>query len=288
MEISLLLGGVFIHFYMERSMVISDELFPFIRNTTEPADLAVRVSWDWAHADLPSDEMVGQDPILNYYWEGETRYCLTRGGPNGYIACTRYTPDFSEIICTINEKPFLCPPKALASVLRMLPMREIFLHFHTLFLHSSQMVYAGRAVLFSAPSGTGKTTQARLWEKYRGAEVASNDRTLTRKRNGIWMTSGYPVDGSEPVFSNRSHPLGALVLLQQGPENTIHRLGPVKALPRLMQQVVLDSWSGEARAAATNLLIDLMEDIPVYLLTCTPDERAVNVLEQTLIEEGVI
>ncbi len=288
MDISLLLGGVLFRFHPERDMVISDELRLFLHDPAEPAEVTVRVSWDWEHASLPSAEMAGQDAILNYYQEGETRYCLTRGGPNGYIACTRYTPDFSEIICTINEKPFLCPPKALASVLRMLPMREIFLHFHTLFLHSSQMVYAGRAVLFSAPSGTGKTTQARLWEKYRGAEVASNDRTLTRKRNGTWMTSGYPVDGSEPVFSNRSHPLGALVLLQQGPENTIHRLGPVKALPRLMQQVVLDGWSGEARAAATNLLIDLMEDIPVYLLTCTPDERAVNVLEQTLIEEGVI
>lgn len=171
----------------------------------------------------------------------------------------------------------------------MLPMREIFLRFGALFLHASQITYQGRGILFTAPSGTGKTTQAKLWQQYRGAEILCNDRTLTRKVDGAWRTYGYPLDGSEPVCSSAVNPLGAVVLLEQGRrENRVERLGPAKALPRLMRQVVLDCWSGEARAEAMELLITLMEDVPVYLLTCTPEEQAVETLEAKLMEDEVI
>lgn len=288
MEIMLRLGGVLFRFRAERDMIVGPELLPFIVAGEEKADITVEISWDWEHAVLPSGEMVGQDVILNYYDEGSVRCCITRGGPKGPVACTCYSPDFRRVVCTINEKPFLMPPKALGSVLRMLPMREIFLHFGTLFLHASQIAYLGRGVLFTAPAGTGKTTQAKLWQKYRSAEIVCNDRTLTRRVDGIWRTYGYPVDGSEPVRSNRVTTLGAVILLEQGRENTVRRLAASKAMPRLMRQVVLDCWSGAARTAAMELLITLMEEIPVYLLTCTPDERAVETLEAKLTEDGVI
>ena len=55
-----------------------------------------------------------------------------------------------------------------------------------------------------------------------------------------------------------------------------------------MRQVVLDCWSSEARAEAMELLVSLMEGIPVYLLTCSPDERAVEALENKLISDEVI
>ena len=51
-----------------------------------------------------------------------------------------------------------------------------------------------------------------------------------------------------------------------------------------MRQVVFDTWSGTARATAMQQLLSLVEDIPVLLLTCTPDERAVEMLEQKLKE----
>lgn len=288
MEICLLLGGVRFCLSAERDMTVNSELLPFIIHSEEKADITVQTSWDWEHAKLPSGEPVGQDAILNYYVDGDIRYCITRGGPKGPVACTVYSSDFRRVVCTINEKPFMQSPKAFGSVLRMLPMREIFLRFGTLFFHASQIAYQGNGILFTAPSGTGKTTQAKLWRKYRGAEIICNDRTLTRKVDGAWRTYGYPVDGSEPVHSSAVNTLGAVVLLEQGPVNRVTRLRPAKALPQLMRQVVLDGWSGEARTAAMELLLTLMEDIPVYLLTCTPDERAVETLEAKLIEDEVI
>lgn len=284
MEYKLQFADVVFHILSEREIELEPELQPFLAAETEPADLTVQVSWDWEHVKLPDSDRAGEDALSYYYIEGAERFCVTRGGPKGAVACTRYNADFREVVCTYNEKPFLMPPKTMGSLMRMLPMREIFQHFQTLFLHASQIALRGKGILFTAPSGTGKTTQAKLWKQYRGAEIICNDRTLTRKLDGVWHTYGYPIDGSEPVRSEQVNRLGCVVLLRQGLTNTIHRLPPAKAVSLLMRQVVFDTWSGTARATAMQQLLSLVEDIPVLLLTCTPDERAVETLEQKLKE----
>lgn len=287
MEITLKLGGVLLRFRSERDLEIDPELTNFLAERAA-ADLTVHVSWDWAHARRPHTASVGQDLLQTFYREGETRWCELRGGPKGPVACTRYAADFREIVCTIHAEPFLQPPSTMGGVLRMLPMRAIFQHFGVLFLHAAQIAYRGRGILFSAPSGTGKTTQARLWQAHRGAEIVCNDRTLLRKTGGVWRTYGYPLDGSEPVRSGSVHALGCVVLLEQGKENTVQRLRPARAASLLMQQTVIDGWDAHAREQAMEQLMALLAEIPVYLLACTPDARAVRALETKLTEEGVL
>lgn len=284
MEYKLQFADVVFHILSEREIELEPQLQPFLAAETEPADLTVQVSWDWEHAKLPDSDRAGEDLLSYYYIEGAERFCVTRGGPKGAVACTCYNGDLSEVVCTYNEKPFPMLPNTMGSLMRMLPMREMFQHFQTLFLHASQIALRGKGILFTAPSGTGKTTQAKLWKQYRGAEIICNDRTLTRKLDGVWHTYGYPIDGSEPVRSEQVNRLGCVVLLRQGLTNTIQRLPPAKAVSLLMRQVVFDTWSGTARATAMQQLLSLVEDIPVLLLTCTPDERAVETLEQKLKE----
>ena len=284
MEYKLQFADVVFHILSEREIELEPELQPFLAAKTKPADITVQVSWEWEHAKLPDSDRAGEDLLSYYYIEGAERFCVTRGGPKGAVACTRYNGDLSEVVCTYNEKPFPMLPNTMGSLMRMLPMREMFQHFQTLFLHASQIALRGKGILFTAPSGTGKTTQAKLWKQYRGAEIICNDRTLTRKLDGVWHTYGYPIDGSEPVRSEQVNRLGCVVLLRQGLTNTIQRLPPAKAVSLLMRQVVFDTWSGTARATAMQQLLSLVEDIPVLLLTCTPDERAVETLEQKLKE----
>lgn len=287
MEIMLLLAGLRFRFLSERPLRIDPALNNFITSPAA-ADITVRVSWDWEHLALPGSPPLGEDALCRYYRQGDALYCLTRGGVKGPVACAVYRADCREILCVLNEKPFLSPPENLGSILRMIPMRETFLRFGVLFLHAAQISWQGRGILFAAPSGTGKTTQARLWQAHRGAAIVCSDRTLIRKADGCWRTYGYPLDGSEPVCSREVNPLGAVVLLEQGPGNGARQLRPTKALPLLMRQAVLDCWSGKARASAMDLLLTMMEEIPVFLLTCTPDERAVTALEQALMDGKVI
>lgn len=163
-------------------------------------------------------------------------------------------------------------------------MRRIMMQHGVLFFHASQIGLGDRGILFTAPSGTGKTTQAKLWHKHRGAQLLCNDRTLT---DGS-LTYGYPMDGSEPVITGERRSLGAIVVLEQAPRNAVRALRPREILPRLMPQLVLDTWDPAASAAAMELLLNLISQTPVYLLRCTPDECAVQCLEQQLFMDGVI
>lgn len=288
MKINLQLGGILFRFVSERALIINPELKAFQAEECGKAEVTVKISWDWEHAMQPETERIGRDLIQDYYEEKKGCFCITRAGEKGSIASTFYTPDFQTIVCTINEMPFLEPPKMLGSILRMLPMREIFLHFRTLFLHSSQICCHFKGIVFAAPSGTGKTTQAKLWKKYRGAEIVCNDRTLIRKVNGIWRTYGYPIDGSEPVRSGRINELGCLVLLEQAAVNHVSEPHPAKALKFLMGQVVMDGWNTAERTEAVQLLLSVLDEIPVFLMKCTPDLCAVETLESMLKKRGVI
>lgn len=287
MKLQLLLADICWGFVLQRPVDVEPELQPFLTKDTVN-DISVMVSWDWGDLSLPSTQPIGEDLFQIHYREGMRGVCITKGSDDRRVAGASYSMEGQEIFCAVNTSLFSFSNLTLGGILRFLPEKEIFLRFGTLFLHASQIAWKGKGVLFSAPSGTGKTTQATLWKKCRGAEIVCNDRTLTRKVNGTWRTYGYPVDGSEPVCSSKVHDLGAVVLLEQGENNSVCRLRPSQAVPLLMRQVVIDGWNGKAREASMDLLLTMMEDIPAYLLTCTPDERAVNTLETKLTEDGVI
>lgn len=287
MTIILELGGVIINLKSERELPVSSIMIPFIHEKSAVTDLCIQVTWEWENARHPVTMPVGEDLLQQYYKEGRWIYCESKGG-KAPVTCTCYNEDFSQIQCAVNEKPFLEPPKTLERIIQLLPMRAIFVHFKTLFLHSAQVTLNGKGILFSAPSGTGKTTQAKLWKKYMGAEIVCSDRTLIHRNNGYWRTYGYPMDGSEPVCSGAVNRLGCIVFLKQGKENQVEKLRPAKAASLLMTQAVIDCWDAKAQQDTMELLLEILKDIPVYQLICTPDRRAVSLLADKLEKEGVI
>lgn len=152
-------------------------------------------------------------------------------------------------------------------------------------LHSSFITSDGQAILFSAPSGTGKSTQAALWEQYAGAEQINGDRSVIRCVDGVWTAFGFPFAGSSGIYKNKSAPIRAIVVLRQAPENTIERLGASEAFRLLYSETAIQRWNTQGHAAAVDLLIRLSTAVPVYRLCCTPDERAVTLLQKTLASQ---
>lgn len=288
MKTHLDLGGILLCLETERPLRLPSELEPFLDRGVAAPDVTVHIRWNWLEARCPVSLPAGADLVQTYYREADCWFCELAGGDRCALARCCYDTDFSDISCSVNDVTCPVDQVTVGNVLRMLPMRAIFLHFGVLFLHAAQIAYRGRGILFSAPSGTGKTTQAKLWQAHRGAEIACNDRTLLRKTGGVWHTYGYPLDGSEPVRSGSVHPLGCVVLLEQGQDNAVQRLRPARAVCLLMQQTVIDGWDAHARERALELLMTLLADVPVYLLRCTPDEAAVQALETKLTEEGVL
>ena len=151
-----------------------------------------------------------------------------------------------------------------------------------LILHCAYVEWEGEAILFSAPSGTGKTTQANLWERHRCAKTVNGDRSLLRRIGGRWHACGWPVCGSSGVCRNRALPIRAVVLLSQAPEDRAERLGAMKAFTGLYSQITVNRWHRADTLRAMTLTEDLIASVPVYHLACTMEPTAVSALEAAM------
>lgn len=152
-------------------------------------------------------------------------------------------------------------------------------------LHASYIDIGGEAVLFTAPSETGKTTQAKLWEVYAGAEIINGDRALLGKKEGRWHAYGFPNCGSSDVCINRTLPIKAIVVLRQGEENRIEPMAAGEKLRSLISGMVLYHWDGNDVELALPVAEDMIEKIPMIRFHCRPDAQAVEVLKKYLKEE---
>ena len=147
-------------------------------------------------------------------------------------------------------------------------------------LHASWIQYQGKAILFTGPSGIGKSTQAALWERLRGAELINGDRVAVFPVPGGAQVRGIPYCGSSRVNKNRTMPLAAVVCLSQAPENRITRLRGTKAFRQIWEGCSVDLWNQSDISRGTQAVVDTVSAVPVFWLDCTPDERAVITLEK--------
>ena len=149
-------------------------------------------------------------------------------------------------------------------------------------LHASCIRREGKAILFTAPSGTGKSTQADLWGTLRGAELINGDRAAVFPCDGNAQVRGIPFCGSSGVAKNETLPLGAIVYLSQAPSTTITRLTGTKAFRRVWEGCSVNVWNRTDMERCSQSVLDIVSAIPVYYLACTPDETAVSALEEVL------
>jgi len=152
-------------------------------------------------------------------------------------------------------------------------------------LHASYIDIGGKAVLFTAPSNTGKSTQAELWREFAGAEVINGDRVLLRKKDKEWNAYGYPSCGTSGICINRTLPVAAIVVLEQGSENTVVRLTAAQKIRALVSATEVYLWDQSEIDKAFEVAGNIIESVPVIKLSCRPDEDAVRVL-QGFLEVG--
>lgn len=165
---------------------------------------------------------------------------------------------------------------------RNMALPQLLNYFGAMIIHGSFIEADGKAIVFTAPSGTGKSTQAALWEKHRGAVVCNGDKTGLRLRDGVLHAWGLPFCGTSGICRNVTLPVAAIVSLSQAPENRVTRLPLPDAIRAVMCNVYTDRCVSEEWQQAMNLVLDVVSQVPVLSLACTPDERAVEALENAL------
>lgn len=155
-------------------------------------------------------------------------------------------------------------------------------------LHSSFIKWNNKGILFSAPSGTGKSTQADLWEKYEDAEIINGDKAGVRKIDDKWMAYGLPFAGSSAIFKNKKAEIDRIIVLKQGKENKLTKLSPREAFIKIYSETTLHTWDEEFQNNIINMISDLVQNIPVYQYECLPDKSAVDFLKQQIIKDDNI
>ena len=183
----------------------------------------------------------------------------------------------------LDEKYF----KTSTGVFRFMQLEQSLSLFNAFILHSSQIKYNNKSILFTGPSGIGKSTQAHLWEKFKNAKILNGDKSGIRKINDVWLSYGLPFSGSDKYYNNVSTPIGAIVVLKQGKENKIEKLSPAKAFRYIYGETAISLWHEVFTKPIVEAILELVKKVPIYLFSCTQDESAVVFLENELERDRV-
>lgn len=149
----------------------------------------------------------------------------------------------------------------------------------TLVIHSSSVVYDGKAYLFQGKSGTGKSTHARLWtENISGAELLNDDHPIIRFAEGTAVAYGSPWSGKTHCYRNVSAPIGAFVRIVRADENELRTLPPLKGYASLTASVFyLPFLSERVREVRHRTIERLVREVRCCEMHCRPDAEAAEV-----------
>lgn len=191
--------------------------------------------------------------------------------------------DFERAMAPEYPEPYL----ELCAVHRNLAER--FAPLDRIVFHSCVVEYAGCAYAFAAPSGTGKSTHARLWMRYlggAGAKVLNGDKPFVHvpPQGGV-VAYGCPWTGKEGWGYNGSAPLVGICILHQAPECSIERLDPAGAVEPVMRQCYVPRESPAGTLAVLACVDRLLARVPVWSMGCDISEDAVRTSFEALTGE---
>lgn len=151
-------------------------------------------------------------------------------------------------------------------------------------LHCCYLCYQGKALLFSGPSGAGKSTHADLWVKnIEGCHVVNGDRCLiSRGADGRFMAHGWPVCGSSGICHVESHPIEAIVFIEQTPLNQPIPENTSGLFRRLIAQITINYWDHTSTEHATDWVLSLMGEVKTMVYGCNMEDDASTTLHKIL------
>ncbi len=261
---------------------ITEETRPFLCQACTP-DLVFRFEPVPGLPAMPAD---GFWVVNDYYArtpnEDVVYFCPAREHPAfARVFWQETKPDEMTCEYIAGKEADLCYSR---NILEMLSLESFLLRHGGILLHASLIAWNGRGILFSAPSGTGKSTQADLWQSLEGAQILNGDRAGLTCEGGTWRAWGLPYAGSSGIYRNESAEVSALIVLRQATQNRIFRATPMEAVRWLYPELTVHRWDAKFTNQAVDLLVKLVSGVPVYLLECLPEPSAVALLKQEIMK----
>ena len=157
-------------------------------------------------------------------------------------------------------------------------LAQKLLERNALLLHGSTVAVDGKAYLFTAPCGTGKSTHTRLWRDVFGdrAVMVNDDKPFLRITPEGVLAYGSPWSGKHGLATNICVPLKGICLLKRGTENEIRPLAPEYGIALLREQAHIPEDSA-LRGSVFALVDALLEKVPLWQMSCNKEPVAAEI-----------
>ena len=200
-------------------------------------------------------------------------------GTDGSGVDIRITKQYMEENRWLVDENEMSPAMLEFQTLMLATGNELLLHERALF-HGPALFWKGRAWIFTAPSGTGKTTQILHWRKLlrRDTKIINGDKPLlVLRENGEVLVCSSPWRGKEKYgIKGLCAPLGGFILLKQGDHNEIEQLAVSDAVCPLFVEFISCPENAEQIRCQAEILQRILDTVPVWkLVNCGDKESAV-------------
>ena len=198
--------------------------------------------------------------------------------------CIETTPEDVAFERARSPEPY--PDAYLETLAVYRRLAHALLEHDVLLFHASAVAVDGEAYLFTAVSGTGKSTHARLWRELLGerAVMVNDDKPLLHVRPERVEVYGTPWSGKHALHTNTHVPVRAICLLRRAAENTIEPITPYAALPMLLQQTYRPTEQA-ALLRVLQLVERLGETVRLYSMGCNMESEAARLAYETMRAE---
>ena len=186
-----------------------------------------------------------------------------------------------EKLSIVHVKPEAFSGKTL---LKAMELEHFTADTEGVLFHAAFVEVDGKALLFTAPSGVGKSTQADLWCREKGAELINGDRCVLKVKDGRVFALGVPYCGSSGVRKNRTIEVAAVIYLGRAETPSVRRLSGVTAFLKIFEGICVNTWNSSDMENSLKTVTAIAENVPIFMLMCTPDILSVRELEKALKE----
>ena len=166
-------------------------------------------------------------------------------------------------------------PVFLENIALQYLLAESLLEYNVLLMHGSALCMDGEAYVFTAPSGTGKSTYARLWREVFGERVwmINDDKPFLKVSDDGVIVYGSPWAGKHRLHSNACAPLKAIVLLERDGNNHITPIPKAEAFPVILKQCYRSSTPAKM-TSIIQLEKNILNKVELYRLGCNIEPEA--------------
>ena len=148
--------------------------------------------------------------------------------------------------------------------------------------HCSYVLTGNKALLFAGASGAGKSTQAALWERLRGARIINGDRAILFRRSDGWYAGGISVCGSSRICENRTAKIAAVIALEKGTDNRLLPMSVSEKYRTILAGMAFQRQSPEESERADRMAMEIISKLPIFRFYNQADAESVDVLEHEI------